>query len=999
NEDDEYSPPESQDSEESKESDESDFVGDSDASEESLERRGTRRRTRKRLLYSQVEADDDDDDDLPDLSQPPAIARRRAENQPSHEEEVIADGSVQKSKKRKRIIQPYSPTEKQSNSNEIDLIQLSDDDDESERPATKSTATTEMMPGGEDGGDGEGVVSISSEIPVEVSGDDGDAEEDTELASPMVIGEIRCACGATSVGGYRGQWLQCWKEDCGVWEHADCVGFLASGENESMANYLCTRCDPRAYLARCVKASHRILDWLFQCCNSRNAKQLMELLRENTGAGDLPSDWKNASYGNRTLTMQAARCGLVECLNYLLDERKVDVFATDAQSRNALHHAALGGSIVCCRALLKHERKLLLHQDLSGCSPFHCMLQSAKVNQLCVSYLREDRTLVGMGDLSANFPIHYACQAVNTSTVEICRMIFAAQPSMTQERSSEGLHPLMILCKAVAGAATNGEQAKSLSNAADCVKQIIATILDIDVFGDCLNQKSPNGWTPLHFAAAAGNHELVSHLCNLGLVDVHAAVEETGQTALHLAAQENHPLCVRVLLLEGLSVVAKDSGGWIPMLYTDDAACIQEFLHYKLTKQLSRLHRMLAKFQQKELVHRWQRRVALDPTCFDILNDWCLNETERMERMEGLLLTNPFMLRLDNKIAYISQYVIPTIKEAPGHAAIGEESGGSDKGCEPTTGTKKKLMFLFSAKSGCFWKQFVGMGRNLEPEDFRLPITFAIERGGERSSSGDNREGNLKLVLIRLAAGLFQELPGLLLRGVGSEPVEWQASKDKEVVETQLLDFFLLGELVAHLVLFAVPVSGILDFAPEFLRCVVCKGKYRSADDASWAAIGCSFAAGFEGVLPATLELLYADDLRVLLNGPEASLNALQIDWDTVINWSDQAAEEEEKEGIKSWMPRLLNELVKEEQQLVLLFMAGTFQLANERFFRSEGAAGRLTISSCPEVDEAVDCDSMRPEMDHKSGTLRLPPYSCYESFKKAMLRAIRHTGQAFLPA
>ncbi|KAH7484868.1 uncharacterized protein KRP23_3922 [Phytophthora ramorum] len=477
-------------------------------------------------------------------------------------------------------------------------------------------------------------------------------------------------------------------------------------------------------------------------------------------------------------------------------------------------------------------------------------------------------------------------------------------------------------------------------------------------------------------------------------------VKETGQTALHIAAQENHPLCVRALLLEGFNVVAKDSGGWIPVLYAVDATCIQEFMHHKLTKQLSRLHRMEGKYQQRGLVRRWQRCVARDPTCFDILNDWCQSDTERIERMEGLLLSNPFLLRLDNKIEYVWAYIIPSIKKIHGQISIGVDNGKPSS--EQHSGMQtKKLAFVFSRASGCFWKQFVGMGKMLEPEDFRFPIVFSIERAGANSQGVDNRESNLKLVLIRLAAGLFKEVPGLLVRGSSSDLESNPLSSEKEKVSTQLLGYFLLGELVAHFVLYNVPLSGILDFAPTFLRCIGCKGKYKFADDEPWETAGRSFAAGFEAVLPATLELFHGDALRVLFNGPETRLNALQIDWSTAVDWKicgPEAMGGNDIESAKVWLPRLMNELVEEEQQLLLLFMTGTYQLVNERFFRSEGEFDRITIASYPETDNVLDHDMLYPTMEHKPDVLRLPSYSNYGAFKRAMLTVIRHVDQAFLP-
>ncbi|GMF26590.1 unnamed protein product [Phytophthora fragariaefolia] len=982
--DDDYVPPESSESE----SEDSDLSASSETSERSNHRGGMRRR--KRLLYSQVERDDEDDDEFPDLSQPPPGARRRNVPEDSSDDDAPIRKPTQTRKRRKRLHQSDSPMENGGASNiEVDLTQPSNEEGGRQNSQEISTVTPVVI--SED--HSQGKQSSDREVTSEPVEDDDvpDLDDDLDFEPSTIIGEIRCVCGAASVGGYRGQWLQCWKEDCGVWEHADCVGFLKIFETTPPPEYLCTRCDPEAYLARCVHASNKILDWLFQCCESRNSKQLMELLEDNTGATNLPSDWKNANYEGRTLAMHAARNGLAKCLRYLMDERKVDIFATDERSRNALHYAAIGGSVACCRLLLKRDRKLLLHQDLRGCMPFHCLLQSSKVNRLCIPFMREDSALVGMGDLDSNFPIHYACQAVNNYTVEICQMIFAAQPSMLQEKSSEGLHPLMILCKAAGGSTAVRKQSASLSQATNSAREIMSMMLDIDVFGDCLNETAPNGWSPLHFAAASGNHELVTSLCNLGLFDVDHAVKETGLTALHIAAQENHALCVRALLLEGLNIVAKDSDGWIPILYATEPTTIQEFMHYKLTKQLSRLHRMLSKYQQRELVRQWQQRVARDPTCFDILNDWCQCDPERIERMEGLLLSNPFLLRLDNKLEYIWRHIIPSIKKTRGQSVF--DAGNGKSSADDHSRKQKKLAFVFTRERGCFWKQFIDMGMGLEPENFRLPIVFSIERGSA------NREGNLKLILIRLAAGLLKDMPGLLMRGYTVDLEPNPLSIDKQILTAQLLGYYLLGELVAHFVLYAVPISGILDFAPAFMRSISCKGKHKLAGDEHWEIAGRSFATGFEAVLPATLELFHADGLRVLFNGPETSLNICQIDWNTAVDWDIRGSETMENEVVenaKAWMPRLMSELVKEEQQLVLLFMTGTFQLVNEYFFRSEG--GRITIASCLESSSTLDSDAMYPMMEYKPHTLRLPSYTCYEAFKKATLTVIRHVDQAFLP-
>ncbi|CAI5736785.1 unnamed protein product [Hyaloperonospora brassicae] len=944
----------------------SDANANSEASECSMVNM-PRKRRRKRLLYSQVGVDDDDVDDFPDLSQPPS--RFCPQNvTPTSSKDDCSDNQVVQENKKQRTSLRSSGAEGEGAANCC---------------SPGSTAVRTIN------GDDNATDNVC---------DDVDDNEDVDTGPLIIIGKIQCVCGATSVGHYRGQWLQCWNMECGIWEHADCVGLLTGCDKQLPLKHLCARCDAEAYLTRRADASQRILDWLFQCCDSKNVKKLMDLLKDNIGAANIPSGWKNVRFENRTLAMHAAHNGLTECLSYLISERKVDIFATDLHSRNALHFAAQGGSIDCCRLLFQHDRRLLLHPDLRGRTPFHCMLQSSKVNILCVSLMQEDKALIGMGDFDCNFPIHYACQAVNRSTVRICQLIFAAQPSMLQEKSGKGLYPLMILCKSASTGSSNSTRrdAGCASEVVESAKDIVSLMLDIDVFGDCLNEQAPNGWSLLHFAAASGNHELITYLCNIELLDVNRAAKGSDQTALHIAAHENRSLSVRALLLERFDVMAKDSNGWIPLLYTEDVACIQELMHYKLTKQLSRLHRMLGKYRQRELIHRWQRLVARDPVCFDILNDWCRSDNGRIERMEGILLSKPFLLRLDNKIKHVQTNIIPSVKKVSGPCQIGFAKGISGIK-EPSEG-QKKLAFVFSRRDRCFWKQFVGMAVMLEPEDFRLPILFSTESSGGKSQDPVNC---IKMFLIRLAADLLEKVPGILVCGSSNATQQVVMSSDKHELTAQLLDFYLLGELTAHFVLFGVSLSGALEFAPAFLRCIACKGKYRLAIDEPWETAGRSFAAGFDAVLPATLDTFHADDLRVLFNGSQTSFNALQIDWTSAVDWEIRSSEAMGDKGADStaaWFSRLTNELVEEEQQLLLLFMAGTFQLVKDRFFGSRSETGRITIAICFENNDVIDHDAILPAMEHDPDVLRLPPYSCYVAFKKGMLIAIRHTDHAFLP-
>ena len=47
---------------------------------------------------------------------------------------------------------------------------------------------------------------------------------------------VRCVCGATSEGSYKGEFVQC--EVCLLWQHSNCVGFKSS----KMRDYVCSGC-------------------------------------------------------------------------------------------------------------------------------------------------------------------------------------------------------------------------------------------------------------------------------------------------------------------------------------------------------------------------------------------------------------------------------------------------------------------------------------------------------------------------------------------------------------------------------------------------------------------------------------------------------------------------------------------------------------------------------------------------------------------------------------
>ncbi|KAE9006963.1 hypothetical protein PF011_g11337 [Phytophthora fragariae] len=190
--DDEYVPPEVSESENSDASADSDVSADSEASDESLRTHRTQRRRRKRLLYSQVQGDDEEDDDLPDLSQPPPSVRRRNTPEDSSEDDAPIRNPARPSKRRKRLPQPDLPDGNGGTSSniEVDLTQLSDDDEEDDfvEVSTATPVVTQENPGDE-AGDG-----LTSDVEVETIDDDVgvDVDDDMDFEPLTIIGDIRC---------------------------------------------------------------------------------------------------------------------------------------------------------------------------------------------------------------------------------------------------------------------------------------------------------------------------------------------------------------------------------------------------------------------------------------------------------------------------------------------------------------------------------------------------------------------------------------------------------------------------------------------------------------------------------------------------------------------------------------------------------------------------------------------------------------------------------------
>jgi Ankyrin repeats (3 copies)/Sel1 repeat len=87
--------------------------------------------------------------------------------------------------------------------------------------------------------------------------------------------------------------------------------------------------------------------------------------------------------------------------------------------------------------------------------------------------------------------------------------------------------------------------------------------------GADVNEKTPDGLTPLHYSAARGYKSMVELLlANNADVNV---VDKNGWTPLHYAVQENQETIVELLLANGAEVNAKNNAGLTPLHLSADS--------------------------------------------------------------------------------------------------------------------------------------------------------------------------------------------------------------------------------------------------------------------------------------------------------------------------------------------------------------------------------------------------------------------------------------------
>ena len=155
--------------------------------------------------------------------------------------------------------------------------------------------------------------------------------------------------------------------------------------------------------------------------------------------------------------------------------------------------------------------------------------------------------------------------AVNAGDVEKTRALLAESPALASARDERGVSALMHAYyrgrKDIAELILNSRSDLDIFEAVAAGRaEAVSAMLDRNPA--LAKSWSPDGFTPLHFAAFFGQQEIARYLVRRG-ADVSAvSMNPMEVTPLHSAAAAHATEIVRMLLESGAPVNAKQHGGW-----------------------------------------------------------------------------------------------------------------------------------------------------------------------------------------------------------------------------------------------------------------------------------------------------------------------------------------------------------------------------------------------------------------------------------------------------
>ncbi len=222
--------------------------------------------------------------------------------------------------------------------------------------------------------------------------------------------------------------------------------------------------------------------------------------------------------------IEAAKSDKREVINLLIN-KEVDVNAKNADGKTALHHVR---SVEMLELLIKAGADVNVI-DNSGKTILHSAAENKRTN--CLEFILNNTFLLNELDIEGNSALFYALKSFNIINIGI----FLSKKNINIDAIHSCFDNIIY----------NKDFDKIISSAIEC--------------GVDINMQDKHGNNLLHKACAIGNERTIKFLISKDInID---ALNELNQTPLFIAAQNEHVQAVKILLLESVSLIAKNSEG------------------------------------------------------------------------------------------------------------------------------------------------------------------------------------------------------------------------------------------------------------------------------------------------------------------------------------------------------------------------------------------------------------------------------------------------------
>ncbi|XP_055058336.2 espin-like protein isoform X2 [Misgurnus anguillicaudatus] len=266
-------------------------------------------------------------------------------------------------------------------------------------------------------------------------------------------------------------------------------------------------------------------------------------------------------------THHAARCGQLDCLQFLVKEADFPCHNRTRNGATPAHDATATGHVRELQWLLQQENCGIEDRDGEGATALHLAARFGHAE--AVQWLLSNGSSTEAETNCGAFPVHYAAASGDLTSL---KLLISSSPGHVDRQTGTGATPLYLACQeghlhvveylvkdCGANVHIQAKDGMSVLHAAAHMGHYalvvwLASFTDLD-----LSCQDRDGATALHFAASEGHHRIVDRLLMMG---ASVLKDHWGGTPLHDAAENGELECCRVLLNHHISPLERDLDGF-----------------------------------------------------------------------------------------------------------------------------------------------------------------------------------------------------------------------------------------------------------------------------------------------------------------------------------------------------------------------------------------------------------------------------------------------------